>query len=427
MPMAGSISLRTTSSPATEEVRSPHHWLVDPERCFARNKLEIPQGYNNPLVEELPSLPLVDSQIRFISHVDDLETTRFRMPSQVVGILRRRHKGGTAYTAGEQTIEFRRAQYVTLLNLGPNRRDGDGVLGFPICRVCGGVRSPYERDVTLERFVEYHSRHCKEAPSTYALHVHATVDGIVFPGLKSSGEAASLGEALCLGCSQNFDMQREDLKILTVPDESDHWTLFLYDPMPGGSGLLQQLLDNWSTVVSSVRETLLACPGACPTSCYDCLRTYYNQFSHELLNRHLAVEALTRISTLSASTARFEAQNDVSNPESADVTANKWERALEHLVVDEWGFSGFSPQIPVDLPEVSSHTIPDLAHQASLVAIYLDGPDHDDPAQRQKDRFLRSALVARGWTVIEIPIQELGNDRMMELHRQAINHRLAPK
>ena len=58
------------------------------------------------------------------------------------------------------------------------------------------------------------------------------------------------------------------------------------DPMPGGSGLLEHLAERWDEVRSAALELLTQCPGACESSCVDCLQTYRNRFYHEYLDRH---------------------------------------------------------------------------------------------------------------------------------------------
>jgi hypothetical protein len=68
-------------------------------------------------------------------------------------------------------------------------------------------------------------------------------------------------------------MAPDDLQLLTFPTEDDLWDLFVYDPMPGGSGLLSQVLERWKEVRDRALETVAACPGQCERSCYLCLRS----------------------------------------------------------------------------------------------------------------------------------------------------------
>ena len=169
---------------------------------------------------------------------------------------------------------------------------------------------------------------------------------------------------------------------------------------------------------------LAHCPGACTESCYDCLRTYYNQFYHEQLNRHRALDVIRRLGDTPPSSNVMEPINEVPDVESEEEQTNIWEKRLEQTITDEWGFTGFDPQKRIDLPDISGWTKPDLVHEEAQMAIYLDGPHHDDPDQRQQDRMLRNALRNKGeqgWEVLEIPIQDAENEQMMDMYRQQID------
>lgn len=67
--------------------------------------------------------------------------------------------------------------------------------------------------------------------------------------LDSASVAASLAEALRLGAQQVLEMELDDLQVLLLVGEDEKQDLFLYDPMPGGSGLLTQLLQRWREVL----------------------------------------------------------------------------------------------------------------------------------------------------------------------------------
>lgn len=61
-----------------------------------------------------------------------------------------------------------------------------------------------------------------------------------------------------------------------------------------------------------------------------------------------------------------------------------------------------------------------------LVSVdYLDGNPHFSDDQRNKDNFLRQALKAEGWSVIEIHIQDYDNDPMMHMYRTQISNSLS--
>jgi very-short-patch-repair endonuclease len=123
----------------------------------------------------------------------------------------------------------------------------------------------------------------------------------------------------------------------------------------------------------------------------------------------------------------IEPINEVPDVEGEEEQTNIWEKRLEQRITEDWGFSGFSAQEKIELPDIGGWTKPDLVHEDGRIAVYLDGPHHEDSEQRQEDRMLRNTLRNKedGWTVIEIPIQDAENDQMMNMYRQQISRNLS--
>jgi hypothetical protein len=89
-------------------------------------------------------------------------------------------------------------------------------------------------------------------------------------------------------------MEIEDLQLLALGHVGEATCdVLLYDPMPGGSGLLEHLAERWDEVRNAALDLLTMCPSACESACIDCLHTYRNRFYHEYLDRHVAHEVLT--------------------------------------------------------------------------------------------------------------------------------------
>ena len=88
-------------------------------------------------------------------------------------------------------------------------------------------------------------------------------------------------------------MVPEDMQILVMGQMgSDEVTGCLIDPMPGGSGLLEQLVVRFQEIRDEAIKIVQTCPSACQTSCTDCLQTYRNAFYHPQLDRHRALQFL---------------------------------------------------------------------------------------------------------------------------------------
>ena len=73
--------------------------------------------------------------------------------------------------------------------------------------------------------------------------------------------------------------------------------LVLFESDEGGIGVLRQLADadRFAEVCARTLEVLHVRPdgseeaGACDSSCYECLRSFYNQWHHDLLDRRLVI------------------------------------------------------------------------------------------------------------------------------------------
>src|SRR5271166_4233903 len=107
-----------------------------------------------------------------------------------------------------------------------------------------------------------------------------------FHDVEDEATGINIGEGLRTAATRLLDMGHEDLQLLLVQKPDEKTDLLIYDPMPGGSGLLEQLLSRWKELVAAARELLTGCVLACDTACYSCLKTFRNQFYHALLNRH---------------------------------------------------------------------------------------------------------------------------------------------
>jgi hypothetical protein len=62
----------------------------------------------------------------------------------------------------------------------------------------------------------------------------------------SEGMAGEIAEALRKGAAEILEMELEDLQVLTLGRAgTEEVDVLLYDPMPGGSGLLEQMTARW--------------------------------------------------------------------------------------------------------------------------------------------------------------------------------------
>ena len=243
----------------------------------------------------IDALPLTDLDLAHESRITEDENLRFSMPVSVLGRLRKRNRGGKAFKIGDYEVSHLRGQGIELVNLGEAGRVKTGELGHWICSVCGAAKTPYAVPAEIAQFLKIHKERCGKEPGRLALSVQADVDMLQFHAVENEADGINIGEALRTAATRLLDMGQEDLQLLLVQKPDDKLDLLIYDPMPGGSGLLEQMLSRWKELIATAKELLAGCVQGCETACYACLKTFRNQFYHALLNRHEALELMDEL------------------------------------------------------------------------------------------------------------------------------------
>jgi len=222
-----------------------------------------------------------------------------------------------------------------------------------------------------------------------------------------------------------LDMEISCLQVQVIGKPgSESVDALLYDPMPGGSGLLEQLLEHWADVVAAARHLAEACPSACESSCVDCLQHFRNSFYHDKPNRHSALEVLNDWgSTLNVA---HELAPVLPDETLTQQPGNPPEQQLLALLKAA-GLSAFETERPIQLSGGIT-TRPDVYFnepndQYEGVCIYLDGMSehlHGNSQTAAKDRQIRQELLNTDYEVIEIQFQDLYDKTVMREHMRRI-------
>ncbi len=383
---------------------------------------------------ELRAISVCDVDLVHQSQISDEEDNRFQMQVSVFGRERGRHNGGDQFAWSEQMLTTRRGLHLRLVNVGSTpvieqKRE----LGYPICAVCGQSVSPLASDRQLEVFVTSHKERCGREPSRLGFFADVVADCLTLPACVNRSVAYSVLEALRMGATRVLDMHVEDLQVLVIGHvDRDEVDGLLWDPMPGGSGLLDQIIDRFPAVVAAAVEIAANCPSACQHSCIDCLQTFRNAYYHRYLDRHVLMETLEHW----GGTLRHQHSIPTAHPSShaggLDAQpVNDAEKKLKQLL-EAAGFAGGEFQRNIRFHHsisVSAHlgsTTPDVFFGGNEddvddrgLCIYLDGMSgslHGDPETAQRDQEIRSYLRNTGYVVIEIPRNELDDRGAMIKH-----------
>jgi hypothetical protein len=243
----------------------------------------------------------------------------------------------------------------------------------------------------------------------------------VYNGCANREEGYSIAETLRLGAAHVLDMEVDDLQVLAIGHPGcESVDMILYDPMPGGSGLLEQLIARWGEVARTAQEIAENCPGACAASCIDCLQMFRNAWYHKHLNRHVVLERIKDCGLSLAFSHAIPPKQATTSADSGEQPVNQAESVLCGML-DRAGFPPYVCQQPIDLGRPLVQTRPDVFFEVpdgrkEGVCIYLDGMSrhlHGNPETAQRDREIREELRSQGYEVIEIPASNLSDPEAM--------------
>jgi hypothetical protein len=381
------------------------------------------------------ALPICDVDLVHQSQISDEEDNRFQLQVVVLGYELGRHNGGTAYRWSDLPVFIRRGVHLRLVNVGASTlvREAPPLLGYPVCTVCGQSVSPLSSSAQQTQFTTSHTARCGKAPASIGFYTDFVADCITFPEMQDMVQAYSVLEALRIAATSVLDMHIEDLQILvTGYVDRDTVAAHLWDPMPGGSGLLEHVRRRFKEIIAIAAEFLDQCPAGCASSCNQCLQTFRNSFYHRYLNRHEALRQLTAWGNDLVETHPIVAVQPQSQTTDGDnQPVNDAETKLKRLL-DATGFTSgiFQTQIRFREKVTPNHqigsTTPDVYFQGDVddpddkgICIYLDGMSaslHGNPATAERDREIRNWLRYNGYKVIEITRVELDDREAMVRH-----------
>ncbi|MDX9721909.1 MAG: DEAD/DEAH box helicase [Myxococcota bacterium] len=373
--------------------------------------------------ELLPAVPICDVDLPHQSHIADDEDYRFQLPVAVFGYEQGRHGGGRAYRWGPRDVQLRRQIHLRLVNVGAKSLVRDsGHFGYPVCLVCGQSRSPFSSQTERDNFSQTHLERCGQVVRNVGFYADEAADGLSLSDCANKTEAHSLAEALRTAAAQVLEMEREDLHVLVIARPGvAKVDAILYDPMSGGSGLLDQMVQRWGEVVAAARKLTAECPSQCDSACVDCLMHYRNAWSHSQLNRHVVVECLDAWGA--ALTYSHDIPPKLPAPPVGPLPVNEAEAVLEDML-GRAGLPSPQRQKTIEMGMPLGATTPDFFYEDPTdrfegLCIYLDGLSrtlHGNPDAQRRDNRLREELRARDYEVLAIAASHLTDRGEMANH-----------
>ena len=303
---------------------------------------------------------------------------------------------------------------ITVANRGLLDRDTGEAHGFDLCTGCGLAlesRPAEDQEEDEDANAEADSRHRPGCPGAKDVDrtvirrntwLIAQIKGdameiqlsLTAQGKGSASWRTTLAEALTLGVRETMQAGRNDLRWFEKRRDDNPVALVLYDGMPGGTGYLPKLFanggDGLKTAAGEALRRLETC--TCANSCHRCLRDFWNQRRHHLLDRFEVIGTLRRIVGASG-LAGEELDNE------------RLESFLEQQFYERLSDAG----LPLPTLQVNRYvgtrliTRVDAEYREPDISIFLDGRAYhaQDPEKIRDDLHRRNQLEQRGVCVLE--------------------------
>lgn len=175
---------------------------------------------------------------------------------------------------------------------------------FYMCPLCGYseiIKNPVSLlPKTTKRHNNFHQYECKydTLEKIKIGHTFQTdVARFTIPLLTSNhSKALSFLYAFLEGISRTLEIERRDIDgLLERNSDQGTYDVLIYDNVPGGAGHVKRLVKNKQIIKDILQNALIKVSQECcdeNTSCYNCLRNYYNQAYHNKLKRKYAKEVI---------------------------------------------------------------------------------------------------------------------------------------
>ena len=199
--------------------------------------------------------------------------------------------------------------------------------------------------------------------------------------------------------------------------QGEHRRLLFWEEAEGGTGIWERLATEPHALSDVARQALTIChfdpetgedadshdPTVCAVACYECLLAYSNQLHHRHIDRRLLPEFLHLFA--SSTTIPVEERNPDEQYQwlegLIDPNSSLEREFLRFLHTNRLRL----PDNAQNRPAPGVHVQPDFYYDRRDmpgVCVFVDGPHHDGPEQREIDARLRTILQDNGFRVITI-------------------------
>ncbi len=364
---------------------------------------------------------------------------KLRITSDEEERLRLGYQSSTHYEASDKTQQFAIStkddlqllvQYehngrIIHLNKGTNKNQEDGQdAGFVLCSACN--RWLFGENKIDDHIDSESNSHCpKNAKEediirgiilfTVGTHDVATIKIPPPKKLEESKTEAyylTLKEALLQGLQIAFNLDESEVDGFITKEQNDNrkCDIILYEIAEGGTGAIKALTttSGFTSTIDKAIELLHEhdLQVGCTKACYECLLNYYNQQEHGKLDRHLILSTLKQLET--ATVTHIPPANQ---QQKLDDLLKSCDSELERTVLRKIVEKGLL------LPDEAQHIIydkdvriakPDFYYRQQNIALFVDGPPHDEDYVKREDAEKRRKLKALGYRIYAIHHANIG-------------------
>ena len=248
----------------------------------------------------------------------------------------------------------------------------------------------------------------------------------------------TLREALRRGVETAFQVEERELTTHLL-GEGDDRRILMIESAEGGAGVWERMQAT-HFFRQAIRAALEVChmdpetgsdaKDACPAACYRCLMSYGNQLDHEKLDRKLVRDVLlaaysAELPTRGSGGGLGDLEYGSSQPSTQKVAESRavWyehllsicDSDLERDFLRATQAAGWPlPEQAQSRPEPDVYSQPDFVYRGK-VAVYVDGPEHDDASVSARDAAAREELEDRGWRVYAVRYDPYLSDQIEQL------------